>query len=155
MRLSVKSGHSRGFTLVELMIVVVVVAILAAVAYPAYTQYVARSHRKQLLSQVVSAQQWLERVYSETYRYPSNTAFQAQGFRTSPAAGNGAARYTLALSTVAADGQSYTLTATATGTMASDPCGNLLVTNTGVKSVTGFDADVHADAAAALAACWQ
>jgi type IV pilus assembly protein PilE len=33
----------RGFTLIELMVVVVVVAILAAIAYPSYTQYLFRS----------------------------------------------------------------------------------------------------------------
>jgi type IV pilus assembly protein PilE len=34
----------RGFTLIELMIVVAIIAILAAIAYPAYTKYTARSH---------------------------------------------------------------------------------------------------------------
>jgi len=37
--------QARGFTLVELMIVVVVVAILAAIAYPSYTQYVTKGKR--------------------------------------------------------------------------------------------------------------
>ena len=35
----------RGFTLIELMIVVAIVAILAMIAYPSYTQYVIRSRR--------------------------------------------------------------------------------------------------------------
>jgi prepilin-type N-terminal cleavage/methylation domain-containing protein len=37
--------RTRGFTLIELMIVVAIVAILAAVAYPAYTSHVRKAHR--------------------------------------------------------------------------------------------------------------
>ena len=35
----------KGFTLIELMIVVAVVGILTAVAYPSYAEYVRRGHR--------------------------------------------------------------------------------------------------------------
>lgn len=38
-------SHHRGFTLLELMIVVVVIAILAAIAYPSYTSHLVKSNR--------------------------------------------------------------------------------------------------------------
>jgi type IV pilus assembly protein PilE len=150
-------GHKRprGFTLVELMIVVAIVAILAAVAYPSYTRYVARSHRTELTAKIAAAQQWLERVYSETYNYPSNTTFQAQGFGRSPDAGT--QQYALTLAT-ATDGKSYSLTAARTtgSMMAADECGELVVNNLGVKSlVADTRGSRYNTDALALADCWR
>ena len=151
---------SRGFTLLELMIVVVVIGILSAVAYPSYVEQVAKGHRSDLKAQVAAAQQWLERHYSANYFYGTdsaddtgNTLFDAQPFARSPQ--EGAARYNLSV-TVANGGQTYTLTATRTqgSSMQNDACGDLSVTNTGVKSVANQGAK-FADAAEALGTCWN
>lgn len=148
---------ARGFTLIELMITVVIVGVLASLAYPSYIEYVARGHRTQLKSQMVAAQQWMERYYSERYFYgdnanaTANTAFGNQGFSQSPTSGEGAARYTLGV-TVANSGQTYTITATRTGTMANDRCDNPTVTNTGVK---GIKDKSSAQAASLVADCWR
>lgn len=147
----------RGFTLIELMITVVIVGILASVAYPSYVEYVARGHRTQLKGQMAAAQQWMERFYSERYVYgdsasaTANSAFANQGFAQSPPAGEGAARYTLGV-VVADSGQTYTITATRTGTMANDRCDNPTVTNTGVKGISGKSG---ASAKALVADCWR
>lgn len=137
----------RGFTLVELMIVVAIVSILAAIAYPAYTSQLARGRRADARVQLATAQQWVEKFYSENYNYATDTAgtasttsFNAQPFSTSPRSGEGAAVYTITL-TVASTSQSYTVTAApvAGRPMASDSCGSLSLTNTGRRGVTGIN----------------
>lgn len=151
--------RARGFTLIELMIVVVIVAILAAVAYPSFTRYVARGNRAQLKVQVAAAQQWLERIYSESYRYDQNASggavtgttglFAAQPFATSPPAGEGAAKYTLAVALSGTDNQTYIITAERAGSMVDDECGDFTVTQTGIKGT------VDATVSDAVATCWR
>lgn len=46
----------------------------------------------------------------------------------------GVAKYTIAVNYGAAPAQTFTLTATPTGSMTGDSCGNLTLSNTGVKA---------------------
>jgi type IV pilus assembly protein PilE len=62
----------RGFTLIELMIVVVVIAILAALAYPSYADYIRKAKR-------ADAHESLLRVQIEQERWRvNNIAYTAQ-----------------------------------------------------------------------------
>jgi len=130
------SRRQAGFTLIELMIAVAVVGILAAIALPGYGEYVKRSNRAEARAEMLKAEGWLERYYTENNRYSStvsgttNTAFSAI-YSTVPAGGT--ARYNITLAVTAAD---YTITAAPTGTMASDVCGSYVKTNTGALTST-------------------
>ncbi|QID19733.1 type IV pilin protein [Nitrogeniibacter mangrovi] len=128
---------SRGFTLIEVMIVVAILGIIAAIAYPNYTQYVQRSRRNECEGQMTSMAAALERRYSTSGAYNSAAA---PAF-TCPADG-GTATYNLAAA-LAAD--TFTITATPQGPQTGDKCGNLTLTQTGAKGATG----------GTIAECWH
>ncbi|MDM0054910.1 type IV pilin protein [Variovorax fucosicus] len=156
-----------GFSLIELMITVAIVAILAAIAYPSYQESIAKGKRAQAKTVLSQAQQWLERNYSENYRYDqtaaavaiNNTAggLFASQFGVAPVPSEGAAAYTITIDTSASSaGNKYTLTATRTGAMTNDRCGDFTVTNTGRKAVvnhSGFGTGGVADLEASRK-CW-
>ena len=155
-----------GFTLMELMITVAVVGILAAVAYPSFTEQIARSRRTEAQTVLIAGQQWMERFYSENYRYDQNSAGTAitdtalfpSRFGTSPPSGQGAPLYTITVSAPTRD--SYLITAARrTGTsMAADRCGDMTVDNLGRRSLvdsTYNTSKVGSTKAAAIAYCWK
>src|SRR5450631_4724882 len=71
-------GRSKGFTLIELMIVVAIVAILTTIAYPNYRDYVIRG-------QLVDATQGLSALRANLERYfQDNRTYAAIGPFTPP-----------------------------------------------------------------------
>lgn len=123
---------ARGFTLIELMIVVAVVAILAAIAYPSYQEQIRKSRRAQAKADLVELAQVLERRFTVNNSYAG-----ALPFDISPREASGAAvRYNITPNPVPA-GAVFTLTATPAGAQASDTCGALSLTQAGVKAATG------------------
>jgi type IV pilus assembly protein PilE len=155
--MSVSPRPLRGFTLIELMIAVAIVAIVTALAYPSYREHVAKGRRAEAQTVLADAAQWMERFYSENYRYDQNTAGVAVGDLFSASYPqvpvSGSTTYTLALDNLAA--RTFTIVATRTGAMAGDRCGNMTLTQTGRKGLSGYDSARFASEAAALAECWR
>ena len=60
----------KGFTLIELMIVVAIIGILAAIAIPAYQNYTKRSHVSEGLSLAAGAKAAVTEFYSSNGRWP-------------------------------------------------------------------------------------
>ena len=121
----------RGFSLIELMVVVAIIAILAAIAVPAFGRYAYRARRvdgQEFLLRIANAQ---ERFYATNNHYGSLSDI---GYGSTVTSEKG---YYVA-STDVADGstsaQAYTATATPQAVQASDVCGALAITDAGVKT---------------------
>jgi len=62
--------NAKGFTLIELMIVVVIIGILAAIAMPQYNKYVARTQVAEAFALLGPVKQALTLYYQETGNFP-------------------------------------------------------------------------------------
>ena len=125
----------KGFTLIELMIVVAVIAVLAALAYYNYSRYAFRARRvdgREMLMRVAAAE---ERYYTNFNQYTTAITGAAPTGLGFPSATSEKGYYAIAAANGSSgSNQSYVLTATPQGAQASDACANLTIDNTGNKT---------------------
>ena len=144
------SRTHRGFSLIELMIVVAVVGILAAIAYPNYQDYLAKSRRAEARTALLQLSQFMERYYTNNGRYVDNAgARPTLPFEEVPR-DDASPYYRISFNEDDVDNEAvaYVLRATRSGLMSSDKCGTLILTSTGARSIESADAGVG------LATCW-
>lgn len=120
---------TRGFTLIELMIVVTVMAIIVTIAYPLYIEHAYKARRSDAKAGLTDAAQVLERCRTNTNTYVScfSTTDSSEGYYTITP--------TLAANT-------YTLVATVKTTAAQagdSKCASFSLTHTGSKTATSSD----------------
>jgi len=114
---------NRGFTLIEIMIVIAIIGIVITVGYPSLTEYMKKGRRAEIAGLLSEQAQILERYYSKNNVYTNATGLS-----------NGNDFYTI--NRTLAD-QSFTLTAVrkSGSSMATDKCGDFTINHTGVRSM--------------------
>ncbi len=131
----------KGFSLIELLVVVAIVGILAGIAYPVYTDSVIKARRADAKTTLLDLAQRIERFYSENHNY-TNVADDVGGTpQDSPDSW-----YSI---TIASTATTYTLTAAPQSSQANDTeCQSFTYNNLGQEGVTG-------GATLTAQQCWQ
>lgn len=137
----------KGFTLMEVMIVVAIIGILAAIGIPSYRKYVIKSHRKEAIAQMLDIVGLLERNYANNGQYMDNYVNDPTGLNNDPNINRTPAgsvgtqiRYNITINLNAgANPGSQTYTITATPNAANDQsldnrvCGTMSIDQAGVR----------------------
>lgn len=127
-------NRTRGFTLLEIMIVVVVVGVLAAIALPSYEIQMRKSRRASAQSHLMDIAARQQQFLLDQRQFATSVSALNM---TTPA--DVSSYYTI---TVTPDNTAtpptFSASAAPTGSQASDPAGTLGITDAGVKTPAGY-----------------
>ncbi|MGH8214219.1 MAG: type IV pilin protein [Rhodanobacteraceae bacterium] len=138
--------RKRGFTLIELMIVVAIIAILAAIAVPWWGRYTYRARRTDGQKVLLHVAQAEERYFTDYNKYtdsptdlgyPSGSITSERGY------------YSVALDVSGASSSAFVAIASPLSSQTGDACANLSIDNTGAKLPAPGDAAHNSNGS-----CW-
>ena len=121
---------NRGFTLIEIMIVIAIIGIVITIGYPSLTEYMKKGRRADAAGLLTEQAQILERFYSKSNLYTGATGLST-----------GNDFYTI---TPTIADQTFTLTAIRKpgSSLATDKCGDFTISSTGARGLVNNTATV-------------
>ncbi|MFZ6747242.1 type IV pilin protein [Undibacterium sp. JH2W] len=132
-------NFEKGYTLVEVMIVVAILGLLAAIAVPSYTDNLRRGRRNDAKAKLMQNVQFMESFLLINEKYDVDKGGTAVALPTlvSPAGATGTAvdyNFSFAAPTTST---TYKIQAVPANKMTGDDCGTFTVDNTGARTVSG------------------
>ena len=140
-----KCDHARGFTLIEILIVVAILGVLTSIALPAYQNSVLRSGRAEAKGELMIVASDQERFFSSNNTYSTDATPLITTDATTRTTENGLYTITVAAGGTGSIATSFEATATAVGNQTADVCATFTISSIGVRGATGDTADE----------CWQ
>ena len=138
-------SNVKGFTLIELMIVVAIIGILASIALPNYTKYVLQSRRTIAINALLDLAGKESRYYTIGNTYSNSLITLGYAQDSMPVSNPSNPYYNI--NVVASTANSFTLQAVPQAGQANDTdCGTFMITQLGQKTVTGTSS---------AASCWK
>ena len=139
----------KGFTLIELMIVVAIIAILAAVSMPVYTDYLIRGKIPEATTALALTKTAMEQYYQDNHRYSSATGGTACGI-------NPSSTNNFSVTCAASDAvPTQTFTAAATGIIGTNVAGfSYTINESGDKTSTITSPPAPSGWASPQSQCW-
>jgi len=125
---------NRGFTLVELMIVVAILAIVVAWGYSSYRGTVLKAHRAEGIGELLTIADKLERYYASEGTYEDATVGASANAVHPSSSVNGYYSFSI----TSADAVQYTIAAAPQGGQTDDAkCGTFTLTSLGTRTASG------------------
>lgn len=152
----------KGFTLIEMMIVVAILGIVSAIAIPSYNEYVRKAKRTDGKEFLIRVAQLQESYYVQNLSYAKDFSTNPGGLGLGAIVESEQGEYSITMDTTDSGGgactglsadscTTYTLNAAPQGGQINDKCKELTLTNTGVKGLAGLSSEATAQQ---IKDCW-